>query len=230
MRYHTLCHCVNAGKFYRCRYVEPIRVFNGMHTHPVAIGFNHRLGIQEIVPIRNLSENRAHADKTLCGVALHCGHLNKLDLEYRESTMIHISPFHYPPGEHEAERASHSYLMSLVAVIAGLPLPIINVIATGIFFFGNRKSTYFVRWHCTQAFLSQLSMLFINSYGFWWTIAILLGSDTLSSHYVGYIITAIIFNLLEFVATLYTAIQTRKGHHVVWWLYGDITNLICKTE
>ncbi len=74
--------------------------------------------------------------------------------------------FEYEPGEHEAEKASNSYLMSLIAVMAGLPLPILNLIATLIFYLGNRKGTYFVRWHCTQPLVSQLSMLAMNSVGF----------------------------------------------------------------
>src|SRR5690606_15937354 len=100
-------------------------------------------------------------------------------------------------GEHEAEAASSSYLMSLIAIIVGLPLPIVNLIATLIFYLGNRKSTYFVRWHCTQALLSQLSMLLINSFGFWWTVSIILTEDTITNNYVAYIIAAIIFNMTE---------------------------------
>lgn len=142
--------------------------------------------------------------------------------------MIQTKRFIYEPGEHEAESASSSYLMSLIAIIVGLPLPIINLIATLIFFLGNRKSTYFVRWHCTQALLSQLSMLFINSYGFWWTISIIFTQETITSNFVAYIIAAIVFNLIEFIATIYTAIQTRKGVHVEWWFYGSLTNVICK--
>ena len=142
--------------------------------------------------------------------------------------MINVLKFKYVPGEHESEKASNSYLMSLIALIAGLPLPIINLIATGVFYLGNRKGTYFVRWHCTQALLSQLSLLFINSFGFWWTMSIIFGGETITSNYIAYLITAIIFNLIEFIATIYTAIQTRKGIHVEWWFYGNLTNLICK--
>lgn len=144
--------------------------------------------------------------------------------------MIHIKNFSYKPGEHEAETASGSYLMSLIAIIVGLPLPIINLIATLIFFAGNRNSTYFVRWHCTQALLSQLSMLFINSAGFWWTISIIFTEETITSKYIAYILAVLIFNLTEFVATIYTAIQTRKGIHVEWWFYGPLTNLLCKSR
>lgn len=142
--------------------------------------------------------------------------------------MIHVTKFSYEPGEHEAEKASNSYLMSLVAVIAGLPLPIVNLLATFFFYLGNRKGTYFVRWHCTQALLSQFSLLLINSYGFWWTISILFSSETISGTYIAYMLTAILFNISEFIITIYTAIQTRKGIHVEWWFYGSLTNVICK--
>lgn len=142
--------------------------------------------------------------------------------------MITAAKFHYEPGEHEAEKASNSYLMALIAIIAGLPIPIINLIATLGFYIGNRKGTYFVRWHCTQALVSQLSLIAMNSYGFWWTIYIIFGSDMVTNNYISYIIAIIVFNVLEFAATIYTAIQTRKGIHIQWWFYSDITDLICK--
>ena len=144
--------------------------------------------------------------------------------------MIKPLSFAYQPDDHESEKASNSYLMSLVAVIAGLPLPIINLLATLFFYLGNKKGTYFVRWHCTQALLSQFSLLFINSFGFWWTISILFTSETITSEYIAYLIAALLFNITEFVATVYTAVQTRKGIHVHWWFYGDLTDLICKSE
>ena len=62
--------------------------------------------------------------------------------------MITTTSFPYQPMEHEAEKASNSYLMSVIALMAGLPLPIINLIATAMFYIGNRKGPYFVRWHC----------------------------------------------------------------------------------
>lgn len=144
--------------------------------------------------------------------------------------MIDVKQFNYEPGEHEAETASNSYLMSLIAIIVGLPLPIINLIATLIFYLGNRKGTYFVRWHCTQALLSQLSMLFINSFGFWWSVSIIFTDENISSNYIAYIIAALIFNITEFIATIYTAIKIRKGIHVEWWFYGSLTTLICKSD
>jgi uncharacterized Tic20 family protein len=137
--------------------------------------------------------------------------------------------FAYVTTEHENEKASNSYLMSLVAVIAGLPLPIINLLATFFFYLANRKSTFFVRWHCTQALLSQAVLLFANSYSFWWTVSIIFTDEKVSNHYFAYLFTVIVFNILEIISTIYCAIQTRKGKHVKVFFFGNVTNLICKS-
>jgi uncharacterized Tic20 family protein len=136
--------------------------------------------------------------------------------------------FAYTPNESESEKASNGYLMSLIAVMAGLPLPIVNLFATIIFYFSNRKASYFVRWHCTQTLVSQFTILITNSIGFSWTMAIAFGSHTLTNNYIGYMLTIILFNLVEFIATIIAAIKTRKGQHVQWWFWGSLTNLICK--
>ena len=136
--------------------------------------------------------------------------------------------FSYIPDDYECERASNSYLMSVVAVIVGLPLPIINLIATGIFYLNNRKGTYFVRWHCTQALLSQVLVVLMNSFGFYWTLSIIFRDTIVDNSYIAYIITVLSFNVIEFIMTVHAASATRKGKHIEWWLFGPLTNEICK--
>lgn len=136
--------------------------------------------------------------------------------------------FNYKISEPELEKASNSYVMSLMAVMVGLPMPIVNLLATLFFYVGNRKQTYFVRWHCMQALLSQASVLLVNSYGFWWSISIIFTDDTITNKYIAYMLTAFIFNVSEFILTIYTAVKTRKGEHISWWFYGGLTDLICK--
>jgi uncharacterized Tic20 family protein len=139
------------------------------------------------------------------------------------------SSFTYHPTESEAEKASNSYLMSLIAIMVGFPLPIINLMATLFFYIANRKSTYFVRWHCIQALLSQLSLFVINTIGFWWTVSVLVREDEhISNPYLAYIITVFVVNVVELAITIAAAIKTRKGHHVSWWFYGTLTQMICK--
>jgi uncharacterized membrane protein len=143
--------------------------------------------------------------------------------------MIRTAAFEYEPMESEAEKASNGYLMSVIAIMAGLPIPIINLIASLLFYFGNRRSTWFVRWHCTQALLAQAALLPLNSVGFWWTISILTDEAVfLSNQYVAYIITLLLFNMTEFILTIISAIKVRKGQHVKWWLYGPLTDIICR--
>jgi hypothetical protein len=136
--------------------------------------------------------------------------------------------FAYAPNDYESEKASNSYLMSLIAIMLGLPLPVINLIATAMFFAGNRKGTYFVRWHCMQALLAQAVTLGMNAAGIYWTLAIIFGDPTITNRYVAYIVTVVLFNLLEFAATVYAAVRTRKGMHVEWWLFGPLANALIR--
>lgn len=142
--------------------------------------------------------------------------------------MFSKKPFAYEPPEHESERASQSYLMSLVALIAGLPLPIVNLLATFFFYLANRKRSYFVRWHCTQALLSQVTVLLPNTIAFWWTISIIFGSRSVTNEFLAYVITVLALNLIEFIATIYTAIATGKGRHVEWFFVGALTHKLVK--
>lgn len=132
------------------------------------------------------------------------------------------------PSEEDAEKASSSYLMSMMAIAVGIALPLVNLIATLIFYLGNRRSTYFVRWHCTQALVSQLSLLPINSVGMGWTLSIVFSDQVLTDAYVAYLLTAVGFNLLELLMTARTAILTRRGRHVSWFFYGPLTDLLCR--
>jgi outer membrane protein len=78
--------------------------------------------------------------------------------------------------------------------------------------------------------VSQATLLCINSYGFWWTISIVFGEVHASNRYFAYLITAFLFNLIEFISTIYCAVQTRKGIHVQQWFFGNLTNLICRSD
>jgi hypothetical protein len=120
--------------------------------------------------------------------------------------------------------------MSLVAVIGGLPLPILNLLASIFFYLGNRKSTPFVKWHCTQNLLSQFGLFFLNSSGFWWTVSIVFDDEKVTNYYVGYMITLVLFNLVEFISTIILASKNRKGIHAKLFLFSDLTNLMIKKD
>ena len=134
----------------------------------------------------------------------------------------------YTPLEHECESAANSYLMSLLAAMAGLPFPIVNLVATVIFWLSNRRGTYFVRWHCMQALVSQVPLFLTNCVLFWWTVRVVLGWAPLSSLYFAYLFTVVLFNVVDFVATIHTMLAVRRGRQVEWYVYGPLTHLLCK--
>ena len=150
-----------------------------------------------------------------------------------ESCEIHISEpsvriEDIMPHEDEKERASGCYLMSLVAVMIGLPMPIINLAATGLFYLLSRKGTFFVRLNAIQALVSQVPLFIMNNILFWWTIRILFCFTDLSSAYIAYFITVNLYNIYDFIETVRSAVNTRKGLVHKWHLYGTITDKICR--
>jgi uncharacterized membrane protein len=132
------------------------------------------------------------------------------------------------PYEEEKERASNCYVMSLVAIMIGLPMPIINLAATGIFYLMSRRGTFFVRWNAIQALVSQIPLFVMNNILFWWTVRVLFGYTDLSSAYIAYFLTVNLYNIYDFVETVRSAMLTRKGQIHRWYLYSTITDKICK--
>lgn len=124
------------------------------------------------------------------------------------------------------EKASNAYLMSLIAVVIGLPMPIINLIATGIFYLMSRKGSHFVKWHTTQALVSQIPLFILNNILFWWTVRILLFGAPLSNLYISYLLLVNIYNIADFYATAVSAVKARKGITYRWFMYGPLTDLI----
>lgn len=127
------------------------------------------------------------------------------------------------PSEQDAEDASNSYLIALIVVF-----PLLGFLASALYLHNNRKSSYFVRWHCMQALLSQVIILPLNSYCFWWTLSVVKGHLAFSTLFVITMISVFLFNVLELIALIYTAIKVRAGEHIEWRLYRSLTNFICK--
>ena len=149
----------------------------------------------------------------------------------------------------EYEQASNSYLMAIVAVIGGLPLPIINLIASFGYYLAKRKASYFVRWHAIQAVLAQLILVPFNSLAWAWTLGTFIKSgrfllehshdgrnhiwslfEALTAPYIIYMSFIILFNTFEFFAVMYTGARVRKGHNVRWFLIANITDRLCSKE
>jgi hypothetical protein len=47
-------------------------------------------------------------------------------------------------------------------------------------------------------------------------------------NFIAYIFTIVVFNLVEFAAIIYAAVNTRKGQHVAWWFFGPLTDALLR--
>ena len=139
-----------------------------------------------------------------------------------------MTALEYAQREQDAEQASNVYIMSLITFAAGLPLPIINVISTIIFFIGSRRESAFVRWHCMQALLTELITLPLNSIAFWWTVNLMFFDVQITNSYLVYVFLVILLNIVELVAAISAAIRVRKHYDVRWFLVSDIADMLVK--
>lgn len=143
-----------------------------------------------------------------------------MDMEHSKTHQQRVTHIH----ENDYETASYAYLMSLAIVLLGLPLPIINLIAAIAFWYANRKSSDFVKWHCSQALLGQIPLFITNTILLWWTVKILLDKSSFSSLYFAYFITIALFNLIEFIEFIRTAIKVRKRTDYRWFALAPLAD------
>lgn len=122
----------------------------------------------------------------------------------------------------EKQKASLAYVISLIIVIASLPLPIAGFLATLGYAKVQQKYSNFVRFHCWQAVLSQLVLLVFTSVFWGWSIQILMSSQEITNKYLYFAAFLIIFILIESVFAIVSAYQIEQGKHPKWWIIGNL--------
>lgn len=125
--------------------------------------------------------------------------------------------------EREKEDAMGAYLMMFAAVAIGLPLPIINLIASIVYYFLNRKKSRFIHFHALQGLLSQIPTTLINWALVIWGVSIFLRDDwKLTPEFWGYAIFAGVSTFLYFIVSLIAAYKARHGKMYYFLLFGKM--------
>lgn len=126
-------------------------------------------------------------------------------------------------AEREKEDAMGAYLMMFAAVAIGLPLPIINLIASIIYYFINRKKSRFIHFHCLQALLTQIPTTIINWIAVIWGVTILV-SDTVDATelFWAYVVFAGICTFLYFIVSIIAAYKARQGKMYYFLVFGPL--------
>ncbi len=120
----------------------------------------------------------------------------------------------------EKEDAMGGYLMMFAAMAVGLPLPIINLIASIIYYFTNRDKGRFVRFHTLQALYSQIPTTLINAGFTFWTLHIIFWDWEATNRYWGYVCMMVLANLWYVVSCIVAAVKARRGQVFYMLFFG----------
>jgi uncharacterized Tic20 family protein len=140
-----------------------------------------------------------------------------------EETQYHPLPQPEEVTMREKEDAMGSYLMMFAAMGAGLPLPIINLIAAVIYYFVNKSKSRFVNFHSYQAMMSHIPTSLMNAGLTFWGIRIIVSEDwTFNNNFKGYIMMVIIANLLYIIFCIIAAVKAHKGRFYYFMFFGKL--------
>lgn len=123
----------------------------------------------------------------------------------------------------EKEDAMGAYLMMFAAIGAGLPLPIINLIASVIYYFIHKNNTRFVRFHSLQSLWSQIPTTLVNAGAVYWTLQIFIFDNLDKTDlYLGYLIMMVVLNLIYFAYSIVGAVKARNGKMYYFLFFGKL--------
>jgi len=133
---------------------------------------------------------------------------------HRAPGIVAAAPVHIPQPDEvsKAERgdATASYLMMFGSSIATLPLPIVNLVASVVFFLVHRNKSRFVAFHSYQSMLGQVPVSILNMSAISWLIYALV-SDSGWGLLGGYAAAVAIVNVVYIVLSLVAASKAYKG-------------------
>ena len=113
--------------------------------------------------------------------------------------------------------------MMFAAVAIGLPLPIINLIASLIYYFLNRKKSRFIHFHSLQALLSNIPTTLINWVAVIWGVTIFFREDWfVTPEFWAYLVFAGACTILYFIISIIAAYSARHGKMYYLLFFGKI--------
>lgn len=126
-------------------------------------------------------------------------------------------------SKREKEDAMGAYLMMFASIGAGLPLPIINLIAAVIYYYINQSKSRFVRFHALQSLISQFPTSLINAVGVIWASQIYIFDNLeFTDTFKGYLAMIAVANFLYFIFSLVGAVKARKGEMYYFLFFGKL--------
>jgi uncharacterized membrane protein len=126
-------------------------------------------------------------------------------------------------SEREKDDAMGAYLMMFASLAIGLPIPLVNLIASVIYFFVNRKSSPFAAFHSLQALLTHVPVVLLNAGSVGWLVGILVSQAGFHGAFFWYLFFAILVNIAYIVWSIVALVHARKGR----FFYMPVVGRFC---
>jgi uncharacterized membrane protein len=125
--------------------------------------------------------------------------------------------------EREKDDAMGAYLMMFASLAIGLPIPLLNLIASVIYFLVNKKTSPFVAFHALQALLSHIPIVLLNAGVAAWLITNLVTHAASWAWFLWYLFFTILVNLTYIVWSIVALIHANKGRFFYMPVFGRIS-------
>lgn len=127
-------------------------------------------------------------------------------------------------SQREKDDAMASYLMMFASWAVGLPLPLVNLVASVVYYAVNRKGSKFVAFHSLQSLLSQVPVSLLNAGVIGWGIGLLVKGAAAGSlwPFLGYVFFTAAVNILYIVFSIVALLAANKGRFYYLPFFGRL--------
>ncbi len=122
----------------------------------------------------------------------------------------------------ERDDAMAAYLMMFASWAIGLPFPLINLIASLVYYFVNKKTSRFVAFHAYQALIVHVPIVCVNAGLIVWIIVIAVSDLHFAGPFLAYLLFLIALNIVYIVYSIIALIQARKGRLYYMPFFGRL--------
>jgi len=122
----------------------------------------------------------------------------------------------------ERDDAMGAYFMMFATTALGLPLPIINLIASIVYYYVNKAKGRFVQFHILQSLYSQIPVTALTTGVFIWTLRNFFGGYGFNNYYWGYLIMTGFVSLIYFIFSIVAAVKSNKGRFYYFVFFGKL--------
>jgi uncharacterized Tic20 family protein len=127
--------------------------------------------------------------------------------------------------ESERDDAMAAYFMMFASLAIGLPLPLVNLAASLVYWLVNRRTSRFVAFHSLQSLLSHLPVTLANAGLVGWTVAAVVSPVRFGPAFFWYLAFTVLLNIAYIVISIIALVQARKGRFYYMPVFGRISFL-----